>query len=212
MSKKYIAGSAHAELIKYIEDKGYEVVPVQPSHEVSRPVADHADLFHCRMGTADDAPVVSALGGELSPGYPGEARFCAACTGHYFIHNMEYTDPRLLEATEGMALINVRQGYTRCSTVVVDERSIITYDKGIALPCEKAGLDVLLIRPGQVVLPGYESGFIGGTCGRVGDEILFNGDLSSHPDFASIRGFIRSKGLEPVWFADWPLTDIGGIV
>lgn len=32
----------------------------------------------------------------------------------------------------GMTLVDVRQGYTKCSTVIVDETSIITYDQGIA--------------------------------------------------------------------------------
>ena len=80
----------------------------------------------------------------------------------------------------------------KCSIAIVDENSIITYDAGIAKACEGIeDLSVLLVQPGFVRLDGYDTGFIGGTCGRVGDELVFNGDLSSHPDFPRILEFNR---------------------
>ena len=78
--------------------------------------------------------------------------------------------------------------------------------------CEEAGLNVLKVTPGHVLLPGYSEGFIGGTAGRVGDEILFNGDLSAHPDFGAIRDFIRERGLGLKYFDDCQLTDIGSVI
>ena len=112
-----------------------------------------------------------------------------------------------------MTLIDVRQGYTKCSTVVVDENSIITYDEGIVKACAPyRDLDVLQIAPGFVRLDGFDTGFIGGASGRVGNEIIFNGDLFSHPDFNSIVSFIEKRGLVCRWFADYKLTDIGSIL
>ena len=73
-------------------------------------------------------------------------------------------------------------------------------------------MSVLKIRPGQVLLPGYAYGFLGGTSGRIGDKIVFNGDLSAHPDFNVISAFIESRGLSCVYFKDYPLTDIGSII
>ena len=61
-------------------------------------------------------------------------------------------------------------------------------------------------------LPGYDTGFLGGTSGRVGDEIVFNGDLSAHPDFEAIKDFIRSRGLQIKYFESYPLRDIGSII
>ena len=43
-------------------------------------------------------------------------------------------------------------------------------------------------------------------------EIVFNGDLSAHPDFNVISAFIESRGLSCVYFKDYPLTDIGSII
>ena len=42
--------------------------------------------------------------------------------------------------------------------------------------------------------------------------IVFNGDLTVHPDFAAITEFIRSRNILPVWFEDYALEDIGSIL
>ena len=108
-------------------------------------------------------------------------------------------------------MINVKQGYSKCSIVIVDEDSIITYDNGIANACEHAGMNVLRIRPGYVALAGYKTGFIGGASGRVGDTIVFCGDISAHPDSTAITEFIQERGLNIKSFS-FPLTDIGSII
>jgi hypothetical protein len=185
---------------------------------VSPAVSDHPDMFMCRLGITDESPLISYFDLSdsflLSPGYPDEVAFNAACTGRFFIHNLRYTCPALLGAAEsaGMQTVNVRQGYAKCSTVIVDEDSIITYDRGLAGRCTQAGMDVLLIEPGYIHLEGYNTGFIGGCSGRIGDTIIFNGDLSSHPDFRSIVGFIEDRGLAVKWFQEWELGDIGSII
>jgi len=73
-------------------------------------------------------------------------------------------------------------------------------------------VEVLTVREGHVLLPGFDTGFIGGASGRVGDEIIFNGDLSAHPDFEKIRDFIQCRGLKVRYFPGLPLTDIGSII
>ena len=65
---------------------------------------------------------------------------------------------------------------------------------------------------GHVLLPGYDEGFIGGASGRVGDEVIFHGDLAAHPDFRGIVSFIESRGLRVKYFGGFALTDIGGII
>ena len=73
-------------------------------------------------------------------------------------------------------------------------------------------LGVLPVSQGHVKLDGFEYGFLGGASGRVGDEIVFNGDLSAHPDYEAIREFIESRGLAVRFFPEYPLTDIGSIL
>lgn len=212
----HVAASADRRLREWLMTRGYTVDEVHTSGIVAGPLSDHPDMFMCKLGASDDAEVFSCFAQNTVPGsvYPHDIAFNAACTGRFLIHNLSYTDPALLRRAEelGMTLVNVRQGYTKCSTIVVDEDSVITYDRGIAAPCRAAGLDVLTVSPGHVLLPGYDTGFIGGASGRVGSTVVFNGDLTAHPDFPSIVRFIEERGLEVKWFEDWPLTDIGSIL
>ena len=188
---------------------------VESKDIVDPAISHHPDIFLCKMGIDEHAPIFFAEKADLGAEYPEDVAFNAACTGKYFIHNLNYTNPRLLNAAKdaGMELIHVRQGYTKCSIAIVDEHSIITYDEGIVRACSKyPELEVLQISPGFIRLDGYDTGFIGGTCGRVDDEIIFNGDLFAHPDFHRILRFIESRGLRCKWFADYKLTDIGSIL
>ncbi len=215
MKKIYIAKNADKILQDYLQRKGYVLELISSEDLVDPAISCHPDVFMCRLGVGHAAPLVEASKEELGMGYPAEAAFNAACTGKYFIHNLKITTPRLLSTARstGMKLIHVPQGYAKCSTVIVDERSIITYDRGIAQACiDASDLDVLLVSPGHVLLPGYDTGFIGGCSGRIDDEVIFNGDLSAHPDFGQIRNFIESRGLKCIWFEDYPLTDIGSII
>ena len=217
MNKVFISAGADHRLVDYLENIGLQAEPIHTEGLVSGPVSDHPDMFMCRMGISPEAPLVTfgtTIGSILSPGYPDEVAFNAACTGKYFIHNLKYTAPQLLDTARSMGMIevNVRQGYAKCSTVIVDEDSIITYDRGLGQKCIEAGMNVLFITPGYVLLDGYESGFLGGASGRIYDTVYFNGDLSGHPDFRAIKDFIEDRGLSVKWFTEWPLTDIGTIL
>ena len=211
MSKVIVSKDACRGLIEYLEEGGHEVMRFGTLDKVAPPVANHPDLIFCKISVG---VVYQGDPEKLSPKYPGDVIYNGCSTGKYFIHNLKCTDPELLYIAReaGLELINVRQGYGRCSILPIDEDSIITYDKGIAIVCEEAGLNVLKVTPGHVALPGYDEGFIGGTAGRVGDEVLFNGDLSAHPDFEAIRDFICERGLGLKYFDDCPLTDIGSVI
>jgi len=210
--------------VQYLRALGYETELVGPLESIDPRIASHADLQLCRLGCRDDAPVIRATDLEraaICGEYPRDIPFNVACTGKFFIHNLKYSNPRLLEAARGagMTLIDVPQGYTKCSVVVVDENSIITYDRGIASACDSHNtntapaepLNVLLIEPGQVELPGYDTGFIGGASGRIGNTIIFCGDITAHTDADAIIQFIKNRGLEIKYF-DFPLLDIGSII
>jgi hypothetical protein len=161
--------------------------------------------------------------------YPGCAAFNAVCLGTpdepYFVHNLKCTDAGLLRTARrlGMTLIDVKQGYTKCNVAVVDPFSVITSDAGIARKLSSVSrrgggrvFDVLLISAGSVALEGFDYGFIGGACGLMpraeGPELVFNGNLPAHPDFAAIKEFAGSRGVALKWFDEYELTDIGSVV
>ena len=211
--KKYISIDAPAEVFNHIQQLGYDTISIRPTEQVNSPVSSHPDIQMCRMGCHDKDELILAQSNELGSVYPDDIPFNAACTGKYFIHNLKYTNPRLLARARELEMnfIDVKQGYTKCSMVIVDEDSIITYDDGISSACQAQGMNVLSIQPGFVKLNGYNTGFIGGTSGRVGNTIMFSGDISKHPDGEQIIDFIKNRGLNVEWL-DFPLTDIGSII
>lgn len=125
------------------------------------------------------------------------------------------TDPKLLAYLEdrGYEIITTRQRYARCSAAVVSDRAVITADTSIDRVCRLHGIEVLKIRPGHILLDGYDYGFIGGCCGLLAPDCLaFSGNLSLHPDDASIRAFAKNHGVEVLCLSEEPLYDIGGII
>ncbi|MEG1758642.1 MAG: hypothetical protein RR235_09335 [Oscillospiraceae bacterium] len=108
---------------------------------------------------------------------------------------------------------NVRQGYTKCSTAVVDENAFITSDIGIYGALKSMGYDVLKITGGEIALRGYDTGLIGGTCAKLAKDILcFSGKIDDTSFGSDIRAFCRSHGIYIETLTEMPLFDFGGIV
>ena len=208
MRKIYVSKKAHYCLKEYLTARDYELVYTQ-CQQVYPAIQSHPDILMCHLGNELFKGDPKKIGAK----YPEDIRYNCVCTGKYFIHNLKYTDESLLKRVKelNMTLVNVKQGYTKCNVVVVNENAIITSDMGIYKVCKDI-LKVLLISDEQVLLPGLNTGFLGGASGRVGNEILFNGDLSAHKDFKRIIEFIENEGLTAVWFEGLPLTDIGTII
>ncbi|MBR7081590.1 MAG: hypothetical protein IKI49_02635, partial [Oscillospiraceae bacterium] len=198
MGTVHLSENANIELVDYIRALGHEIAPLLRDDRRGRGVGDHADLVMCKMGASDLSPVIKADDGEVWGEYPQNAAFCAVVLGGKLIHRLDITLHKILKYAQnaGLELINVRQGYTRCSCVVVDDGALITSDSGIAAALSRRrDIEVLKIQQEHVALDGFEYGFLGGTSGRVGREVIFNGDLSDHPDGEIIRDFIESRGL-----------------
>lgn len=212
MSDVWLSHRAGAPLVDHLTSRGHAVHLIADDPRLSPGIASHADLRMCKMGVS--GPVLR-MEGVPSPGYPREAAMCALVLEGFLIHRLDVTDKNILQycRERGFREIHVRQGYTRCSCVPVDGRSLITADPGIlAALAAVPEIRVLRVREGRVSLPGYAQGFLGGCAGRVGDEILFNGDLTRHPDYIEIRDFIESRGLGVRFFPRYALTDIGSII
>lgn len=202
-----LSKNADNQLISEFE----EVILVDRTASVYDAVSCHPDIYYCRLPNGD---VIKADVRELGVVYPYNIGFNAVCLDKYFIHNLKYTNPRLITCAErfGLVPVNVKQGYTKCSCVVVDGKSIITADEGIYSVLSKIkNINVLKIRKGYVNLSGFDYGFLGGASGRVGDTLYFAGDITKHPDYEKINAFVSEKGIRMKWF-DYPLTDIGSII
>ncbi|MCI8348573.1 MAG: hypothetical protein HFE74_03925 [Firmicutes bacterium] len=210
MSKIYISKLANNILQEYLQNNGHIIKQINSKASVDPAIAFHPDIYMCNLGEK----IFHGDPGLLLPDYPGHAIYNGCSTGKFFIHNLKITSPDLMNTVDKLnqIKIHVAQGYTKCNCVVIDENSIITADKGIEKSAKKAGMDVLLIQPAQVNLKGYRYGFLGGASGKVGNSIIFNGNITNHSDYNIIKNFIKKRDLDLVYFNQYPLTDIGSII
>lgn len=144
--------------------------------------------------------------------YPEDIILNGVNTNKLFMHNLANTDPLLLERVTGKTLINVKQGYTKCSTVILNDNAFITSDNSIYKALSSNDCDVLLIKPGNISLPGLNYGFIGGTCGMFdSNTLVFYGSLEYHPEKQEIINFLHKYNINPVYLSNGPLVDRGSI-
>lgn len=142
--------------------------------------------------------------------YPKDIIYNACAIGRYIIHYNGRVENNIEDIKARHIRIN--QGYAKCSIIPVDNKRIITSDKGIKAAWEKAGGIALLVRPGYIKLPGYKTGFIGGAAGVTDKQVLFAGNLKAHPDAQAIRVFIKKSGKGIIELYDGLLYDVGTIL
>jgi hypothetical protein len=218
-------------MINALEAFGIQVVEIKPSQNLSEPVSCHADMLIHPLGGNQ---IVIANGEEyliiklgkygfsvtqsnkfISGYYPQDVALNAARVGNKLIANIAALDGTIIRYCEEnqVRIVPVKQGYAKCSIVVINEHSIITADPSIAEAANAAGIDVLRITPGYVELHGYEYGFIGGACGMIGKNTLaFTGSIQRHPDYTKIKEFCSNKEVDLVSLTNAALIDIGGIL
>ncbi|MFT9496863.1 DUF6873 family GME fold protein [Anaerosolibacter sp.] len=160
---------------------------------------------------------LSAIKGSinLKSNYPHNVAYNVARISNFAIHCFKYTDPILLKLLkeQDVQFIDVKQGYSKCSICIVNERSIITADHGIAKAVEKHGIEALLVSPGYISLPGVSYGFIGGASGLLGaDQIAFSGSLSHHPDYGRVINFLDEQKMNPIFLSHGDPIDIGSMI
>ncbi|MFH1846815.1 MAG: DUF6873 family GME fold protein [Candidatus Omnitrophota bacterium] len=160
---------------------------------------------------------IRLVSGKSDPSkkYPDTVPFNAMRVGNYLLHNLDYTDPVILEnaRNHGLKNINIKQGYARCSIVNVGDKAIITSDNGMTKQAREHGFDVLLVSPGDVLLPGEKYGLLGGASGNLSDgTIVFLGDIRLHPEAKRITEFFKKHETEYIDLKGLPLYDAGGLL
>ncbi len=109
--------------------------------------------------------------------------------------------------------IYTNQGYSKCSVCIISDNAIITADKSISNAVEKFGIDVLEITNDTIELKGYKNGFIGGCCGKISpNEILFFGNLKTHPNANDIIKFCEKHNVECICAGNGNLHDYGSLL
>ncbi|MGL4739251.1 MAG: DUF6873 family GME fold protein [Sarcina sp.] len=149
----------------------------------------------------------------LEKDYPNNIFLNAINLKDFFIHNLKYTDDTLLSSVKEKTLINIKQGYTRCSCAIVNDNALITSDIGIYKTLKDYPIDVLLIPAGDIELTNFPYGFIGGTCGLIAkDKMAFFGNLKYHTYGEDIINFLKKHDVEYISLSNNKLIDRGSIL
>lgn len=231
--KLLIAGERYQKkLAQPLEKLGISVLWMPDNTSVDPRVAGHVDLSLVHLGgnrlvackeltgsnifvnylTNRGAELIFSLE-ELGLEYPADARLNVCIFGNYLIKNEKHAERLISELRPDLSIIDVKQGYTKCSICVVDSESIITSDNDIAAKARASGINVLLIRPGHISLPGYDTGFMGGSAFKIAaGSLAFTGRLDGHPDEEKILEFLSGRNIEPVFLTDEPVFDIGSAI
>jgi len=232
VTKAITSGETSEEILNSLKSLGMDIILTEPHPSLPLPVSYHVDMqmVNISEGIFVYAPGVSEntleklknLGFEmisssleLKDSYPFDIAYNCAIVGKNAFLNPKYTDPIVLEllVKNNIKLNPVKQGYARCSTAVVSDEAIITADFMIHKKAVEAGLDALLISPQKnIILKGYDYGFIGGCSGLVSDkEIAFFGDLHTINAGDDVIRFCEKHGKKAISLAKGNLMDLGGL-
>ena len=204
-------------------------ISLPPLEKLPHPVGGHPDMLMAKIGDVlfvhreyeAGQRILKALGvpfffSEKTVGkaYPDDiALNCFSAGGCLFGKLSAVSDEvKAYAQREGLALKNVRQGYAKCSSAVI-ENVLVTADRGICAAASAEGLETLLISPWRIGIEVYDTGFIGGASMILDEQTIgFFGCLASHPEGEKVRAFFEKNGIQVVELSKGALFDYGGAV
>lgn len=149
----------------------------------------------------------------LSSKYPNNISLNAYITDNYLVHNLKFTDKKILEYSKNKKNINVNQGYTKCSILPLREKAIITNDAGIYNTLKSENFDILLLPFGDIELSGFNYGFIGGVGGMISnDSMAFFGSLDNYTFGNEVKKFLYKYDIKPIYLSNTKLIDRGSLL
>ena len=166
----------------------------------------HKNIFEGRVFIKGDT--------TLGRDYPKDVPYNLLRIGNRIFGKLAATDKKLLKAIEeeGIELVDVKQGYAKCSVAVVSETSAITSDAGLIKELEHHGIQSLYLEPGGIVLPGYEYGFIGGASGLLENTFFLTGKYEQDSINKRIEEFVDEMGVHIVYLSNEKIVDLGSIL
>ncbi len=227
--KTLICTDRDKAVIDFFVSKGISVIANEPNPDIDPAVSFHADMAVLHTGRNNiildkrqkkRKSELEKIGfsvyeteNEIKGTYPADIKLNVAVVGDFIFGNLLHTDKNALNLLSDKELTNVKQGYTKCSVVVINENATITDDKSIYRKMSEKGIDSLLISKGDISLVGHDYGFIGGASGKISEnEVVFFGDIEKHRDFPLISAFLQKHGCTFLCTDKGPLRDIGGII
>ena len=229
-AKIVVMSTNNKELVKRVEELGVKVLSSENLSKLLIFEQYHTDLqfLHYNKDTVfvlkectslkenlkKYFPNVIEISKNIEKDYPNNVMLNCVVLNDKLICNTKTIADEVLQMAikDNLKIINVNQGYTKCSTCIVNENAIITSDKSIYKSCRNE-MDVLLIRQGYIELSGTDYGFIGGSSFKYNrNTVVFTGNIKLHPDYESIKSFAENHNAELLSLTENTMIDIGSII
>ena len=223
--------NAPKQLYQFFCSRKYRIVESCLIPQLYPAVSTHPDMQICQIDSKTflsapechdyyrtALPRCRIIKGERPIGdtYPDDAAYNVAVCDKFAFHYPKCTDGVARQYFHGnnIQFVSVKQGYSKCNICFLTKNALITSDPSIHNAAAKLGFDVLKLRnTSSIQLSGFDYGFIGGACGRIGIcELVICGDLRRHPEFEAINRFCTGYGISPVSAYSGPIKDIGSIL
>lgn len=197
----YDAISSHPDIQIFVLNKNKLIVQNQINENLLEKLRSVGKEIHFSQKT-------------LSNKYPHDIILNCFILGELFVHNLRYTDSKIIELLpDSIKKINVNQGYSKCSTAIINDKAIITSDPSIANALSLEKVDVLYLPPGDIILEGMNYGFIGGSCGLLDEKnIAFFGNLDKYMYGNEVKDFLQKHNVNWHYLSDGKLIDRGSIL
>jgi len=214
---------------KTLQNLGIELIKTIPEDNLYEQVNGHPDMQIHHLGGNDFicTPFVYTYykenlkganiftGTRLFPRYPNDISYNGVLVNDVFFHKIKYTQSEILDyySRKDIKLVNINQGYSKCSVAVISDNAIITSDKIIFNKALENKLNALYVDPSQIILNGMSNGFIGGCCGMIDKNTLaINGSIKYLGEGIKIKNFCNEHNVKILELQNTPLTDIGSIM
>lgn len=227
-----VDGRIDEEIYNNLKKLNLKIIKTIKCEEVDESISYHPDIVihtinHNTLIIAPNvfdyyADKLDGMGMNLIKGekfldrkYPDDIAYNIGRLSGVAIHNFKYTDEKLKYylKKENLKLINVSQGYTKCSLAILDEYTGITSDYPMYKILTSLGFKILLIESGHILLKGQSYGFIGGSSGSLSkNKFVLSGSLEEHPNKEDILKFIDKNNKEAIFLSRKKIVDIGTLI
>lgn len=224
--------NAPASLFKFFDNNNIAYIKSKYIKNNIDAVSTHPDMQICHMGgegfVAEPTiyqyykKMLDLYGVNVTKGiknvlsnYPDDISYNVVIAENFMMHNLKYTEDTIIDYAKSTvnSIYNVKQGYTKCATCIIDKNALITSDENIYKISIKNGIDCLLIEKDIIKLGDRYDGFIGGCCGMIDYKtLLFCGDISAHKSFKEISDFAAKYDVKIISSSNEVLTDVGSII
>ena len=218
-----------------LSNEEFEVISLPPDDRLAQQVSSHADML---IFAIDDTifcnenyyqkhisifEQIKSYGYKInsstftvSQKYPNDVALNQARIGKSIFGYSQSCDKSILKylSEHGYTYHSVKQGYAKCSTLILGDNAIISADTNIVSTAKKLNIDTLKIENGsdEIILNGYDYGFIGGASAVYENKVFFFGNLSLHSQGKEISDFCKKNGFLPISIGTKKLCDVGGAI